>query len=197
MNQYSIAIIGFLGFGILLASLEILSRKFSLSSEWVRRIPHICAALFTIFFSFYLPPILLLSILGTFCFIMFLSRRLKILKHIHGVSRRTIGEELLPLGFMGAYLIANGDSRIFVSSVLLVGIADPVAGVIMEKYKKHLLGILAFALVSFLLLVLFTHVAWWIAIVIALILSIVERISSHGTDNLSIPIAAALLLLYI
>lgn len=197
MNQYFIALLGFLSFGMLLAFLEILSRKFSLSAEWVRRIPHICATLFTLFLNFYLSSLLLLSLLGIFCLIMFLSRKLKILNHIHGVSRRTMGEELLPLGFIGAYVIANGNNAIFVPSLLLVGIADPVTGIVMERYRKHFLGILIFTFVSFSLLILFTQITWWMAIIISLLLAIVERISPYGTDNLSIPIAAALLLHFI
>jgi len=197
MNQYIIALVGFLSFSIFLAVLELTSRKFSLSAEWVRRIPHVCAALFTIFLSFYLSPFILLSLLGIFFLIMLTSRKLKIFKHIHEVSRKTIGEELLPIGFIGAYIIAHGDSRIFVPSLLLVGLADPIAGVIMEKYKKHILGLAAFALTSFLLLILFTQIPLWIVFVIVLIVSLVERISSYGTDNLSIPLTAALLLLFL
>jgi len=197
MNQYIIAVIGFLGFGTLLGSLEIVSRKFSLKSELIRRISHVSAALFTIFFSFYLPAYLLLTILGIFSVIMFMSRLLKVFNHIHAVSRPTIGEELLPLGFIAAYLIANGDSTIFVPSILIVGLADPITGIVMQKYKKHFFGILAFTLVSILLLMLFSQVPFWMTIIIAIIVSLVERISSYGIDNLSIPVAMALLLLYI
>lgn len=197
MNEYIIATIGFLGFGTLLGSLEVLSRKFSLQSELIRRISHISAALFTIFFSFYLPAYLLLTIFGLFAIIMFVSRLLKVFNHIHAVSRPTIGEELLPLGFIAAYLIANGDSTIFVPSILIVGIADPITGIVMQKYKRHSFGIVTFALISILLLMLLTQIPIWIAIIIAIVVSLVERISSYGTDNLSIPVTVALLLLYI
>lgn len=197
MNQYIIAAIGFLGFGTVLGSLEVLSRKFSLPPELLRRISHVSGALFTIFFSFYLPANLLLTMLGTFTIIMFISRLLKVFNHIHAVTRPTIGEELLPLGFIAAYLISSGNSTIFVSSILIVGLADPITGIVMQKYKNHLFGILVFAFVSTLLLLLFSQIPIWIAIMIAIAVSLVERISSYGIDNLSIPITVALLLLYI
>jgi len=197
MNQYIIATIGFLGFGTLLGSLEVLSRKFSLPPELIRRISHISGALFTIFFSFYLSAYLLLAILGIFTIIMFISRLLKVFNHIHAVSRPTIGEELLPIGFIAAYLISNGNSTIFVPSILIVGVADPITGIVMQKYKKHSLGILVFALVSIPLLMLFSQAPIWMSIMIAVVVSLVERISSYGTDNLSIPVSVALLLLYI
>lgn len=197
MSNYIIAAITFVSFGLLLVSLELLTRKFSLSPEWIRRISHVSAALFTVFFSFYLNSALFIGILGIFSIIMFISRLLKIFNHIHGVSRPTIGEELLPLGFIAAYLITNGNSKIFVPSILVVGIADPVTGIVMERYKKHFLGILAFIFTSFLVLVFFSHTPPWIAILIAVIVSLIERISSYGTDNLSIPIAVSLLLVFI
>lgn len=194
MNQYVIAIIGFLSFGIFLVILEILARRYKLSSEWVRRISHIFAALFTIYFSFHLESFFLLTTLAIFSVVMLTSRVLKIFNHIHAVSRTTIGEELLPIGFIAAYLISSGKIEIFVPSILVIGFADPITGIVMQKWGKHSLGILTFVIVTIPILLLFTNASLIATIVITLCVAVIERISPYGTDNLSIPTATALLL---
>lgn len=197
MNQYAIAIIGFLSFGILLVILEILSRKYKLSSEWIRRISHIFAALFTLYFSFHLESFFLLTTIAIFSAVMLTSRILKIFNHIHAVSRTTIGEELLPIGFIAAYLISRGQMGIFVPSILVIGFADPITGIVMQKWGRHSLGILTFVVVTIPIILLFAHVSLIVAFIIALCVAVIERVSPYGTDNLSIPTATALLLSFI
>lgn len=194
MNQYVIAITGFLSFGIFLVTLEILSKKYKLSSEWVRRISHIFAALFTVYFSFHLESLFLLTALVIFSAVMFISRILKIFNHIHGVSRPTIGEELLPIGFIAAYLISRGQMAVFIPTMFVIGLADPITGIVMQKWGKHSLGILTFVVVAIPIILLFAHVSLITTIIIALCIAIIERVSPYGTDNLFIPTAMALLL---
>lgn len=194
MNEYLIFVIGFLGFGGFLGITEVISRRSSLWPELTRRISHTFAAFFTAFFSLHLSAPFLLIGLGIFSIIMFLSRMLKIFSHIHGVSRFTIGEELLPIGFITGYLIAKGESSIFIPAVLVVGIADPLAGLVLSKYKKHIVRILVFAIAAFIVLLTSSNTSISQAISIAVIVSLVERISPYGTDNLSIPVSTALLL---
>lgn len=197
MNQYLIAVIGFLSYGTLLGSLEVLSRRFSLPAEYIRRISHIFAAIFVAFFSLYLSAPFLLFILSIFVLIMSLSRFLKIFNHIHSVARTTIGEELLPLGFIAAYLISNGETAKFIPAVLVVGLADPATGIILQRYKNNILGILAFMVVTIPILLLFSQISPMSIIFISLFIAIIERLSPYGTDNLSIPVLTALLLRYI
>lgn len=194
MNQYVIAITGFLSFGCFLVIIEILSRILKLPSEWIRRVSHVFAALFTIFFGFYLEGIFLLAILGIFSAVMLVSRLLKIFNHIHSVSRLTIGEELLPIGFISAYLISKGQMEVFVPSMLIIGLADPITGIVMQKWRKHYFGILAFTIVTMPIILSFIHISFAASFVIALLIAIIERISPYGTDNFSIPTISALLL---
>lgn len=194
MNQYVIAIIGFLSFGIFLVTLEILSRRYKLSSEWVRRISHIFASLFTIYFSFHLESFFLLTTLAIFSIVMLTSRILKIFNHIHAVSRKTFGEELLPIGFIAAYLISRGQIEIFIPSILVIGFADPITGMVMQKWKKNSLGILTFVVITIPLILLFAHTSLMTTFIIAVCVAIIERVSPYGTDNLSIPTTMALLL---
>lgn len=194
MNQYSLSLIGFFSFAILLIIIEILSRRFKLPAEWIRRVSHLLAALFTVYLSFYLDSSFLLTILAIFSVVIFTSRLLKIFNHIHAVSRPTIGEELLPIGFIAAYLISNGQSTIFIPSILVVGIADPITGIMMQKWKKHFWGIVIFTVVTVVIVLLFTNSTLITASIIAFSVALVERISPYGTDNLSIPAITALLL---
>lgn len=197
MNQYLIAIIGFLGYGMLLGTLEVLSRRFSLPAEYIRRISHVFAAIFVAFFSLYLSAPFLLIILSVFILIMLLSRSLKIFNHIHSVARQTIGEELLPLGFIAAYLISNGETAKFIPTVLIVGLADPITGVVVQKYKNNTFGILAFLIVTITILFLSSQLSPLNIILVSLLVAITERFSPYGSDNLSIPVLTALLLRYI
>lgn len=197
MNQYLIALVGFFSYGILLAILEVLSRRLSLPAEYIRRISHIFAAIFVAFFSLYLSAPFLLTILSIFILIMLLSHSLKIFNHIHSVDRMTIGEELLPLGFIAAYLISNGETAKFIPAVLVVGFADPVTGVILQKYKNNMLGILAFMIITATILLISSQISFISIILISLLVAIVERFSPYGSDNLSIPVFTALLLRYI
>lgn len=194
INEYLIFVIGFIGFAGFLGIIETVSRRLSLKPEFTRRISHTFAAVFTAFFSLHLSATFLLIGLGIFSIIMFLSRILKIFRHIHGVSRFTIGEELLPIGFIIGYIIAKGENSIFIPAVLIVGIADPFAGLVLSKYKNHILRILAFAISAFLILLTFSNISISQAISIAVIVSLVEKISPYGTDNLSIPVSTAFLL---
>lgn len=197
MNQYLIAIIGFLGYGTLLGILEVLSRRFSLPAEYIRRVSHIFAAIFVAFFSLHLSALFLLTILIIFILIMRLSRSLKIFNHIHSVSRRTVGEELLPLGFIAAYLILDGETAKFIPTVLVVGLADPITGVVVQKYKNNAFGILTFLIVTTTILFLSSQLSPLAIILISLLAAITERFSPYGSDNLSIPVLTALLLRYI
>lgn len=197
MNQYLIAILGFLSYGTLLGILEILSRRFSLPSENIRRISHVLAAIFVAFFSLYLSAPFLLFVLSIFILVMILSRFLKIFNHIHAVARRTIGEELLPLGFIAAYLISNGETAKFIPAVLVVGLADPITGVVVQKYKNNVLGVFTFLIVTVVILLLSSKISPLSIILVSLLVAITERLSPYGSDNLSIPVFTALLLRYI
>lgn len=180
-------------FGGLLIVVEGLSRKFSLSPELMRRLSHISAALFTSYFSLYLSAPFLLTTLGIFSIVMFSSKHLKILSHIHAVSRATVGEILLPLGFIASYLIAGGHQNIYIPAFLIVGIADPITGIIMEKYNNQIIGIFIFVFITIFILSFF-NISLIYIVIVALITAFVERVSGYGTDNLTIPIAVALLL---
>jgi len=82
---------------------------------------------------------------------------------------------------------------------LVLTFADTAAGFVSNFYKeqrKMIRGSLVFFLIAFAIL-LATGSSLPEALVFALILTAVERFSPYGTDNLTVPAAAALLLLFL
>lgn len=192
-NEFIILIIGVFSCISVFTCLEFLHRTRKYSSELLRRVAHLASSVVASIFSLFLtPPFFIAALCFFFLFILF-SRRKKVLNHIHRVSRSTIGEELLPLGFITSYLIAGDNQNIYIPAFLIVGLADPMTGIVMEKYKKRIIGLLVFILVSIFIL-LFFKLSLIYVFIIAIVVALVERISGYGTDNLTIPITVALLL---
>lgn len=181
---------------VTLICLEKIYKRGKLSSEILRRAAHAGSTLIVIIFSLFLSPIFFITSLCLFLIIILISRKKGIFKHIHNVSRTTVGEELLPLGFLTSYLIANGQQNIYIPAFLIVGFADPLTGIIMEKYKNHLIGMLVFFIATFLIL-LFFKIPFIIMLYVALLTAFIERISGYGTDNISVPVTISLLLRFI
>lgn len=176
--------------------LEQLHRKRNFSPELLRRGAHVISSLVASIFSLFLSPLFFITALCSFFLFMVVSRRKKVFNHIHKVSRRTIGEELLPLGFITSYLIANGHQNIYIPAFLIVGCVDPLTGIIMEKYKKHIFGIVIFVILTIFIL-LFFKIPLIDILIVAIVTAVVERISGFGTDNLTIPVTVTLLLLLV
>lgn len=193
MNNLSLALVGFFGYGILLVGLELLARRLKLSPEYVRRLSHGFAAIFAAVIGSVLSGPIFLGVVALFIPIMWFSRSRHIFNHIHGVSRPTIGEELLPIGIIAAYLIAGGKAEIFVPAVLVVGLADPLAGIVIQEFKNHIVAFLIFVIVATVLISLFS-VSIVTALLIAVVAAGIERLSPYGSDNLTIPLVVALAL---
>ena len=121
--------------------------------------------------------------------LMFRSRKLKSLSDRQAKS---YGEMLFPAGIgLGALLAPSQD--IFIAAILVLGISDTLAfftGKYIKSPKiifdKTMLGSFTFFLSTFIILALFAP-SIWLAIVIALLATIVELFSSRGLDNLTIP----------
>lgn len=193
MDDFLIALIGLLGYGVILLSLETLTRRLDWTAENMRRISHASAAFFAALLSLYLSAPVFVGIVALFVPIMWFSRSRRLLRHIHEVSRPTIGEELLSIGIVVAYIIAGGETKIFVPAILILGIADPLTGIVMQKFKNHVLGYLVFTIVATVVLMFFS-IPFFTALLIAGLVAAVERASPYGSDNLTIPVAVALAL---
>lgn len=191
MDELHVFLFGVIGYGAVLAALESATRRWKLSSEWTRRIAHVFGALLAILFGAVLSRLSFLLLVAFFLAVMLYSRKHKILQHIHGVRRLTFGEEFFALGVVAAFLIANGDTMIFIYAMLVIGIADPITGIAMDRYGNHAISYLVCSFVVGLIM-LSTGLLWQQVLPVALLVSGVERISPYGSDNLSMPASMAL-----
>ena len=144
-----------------------------------------------------LEPWVFITFVMFFLLMISVSYVRKFFSSIHGVKRRTFGEIFLPLGILAAFLISNGETTTFLVSVLILSISDSVAGFLSDLQfdKKRILGSSSFFLCSLLILFLFLRSQPFSLLILqALLVTLVERISKYGTDNLSIPISTSLLL---
>ena len=195
----------------LCAGVEVLARRAGfLSPELVRKLAHMSSAVFAALLPLVLgfDEIALLGVL--FAGLMAASQQIGIFTAIHGVSRRTFGEVLFPLG-IAALAVACPSPLPFAYGVLVLGLGDGVAALVGERFgkrripllqtRKTLWGTGAFLGVCFALgvaLLAPTGVSplylLGAAAVMAIALTPIELFLTYGFDNLALPPAAGLLL---
>ena len=188
-------------FGLLVCFLvlELSVRRYGVSPEITRRFAHVFAGLFAVVMYLTTPGFIYLSCVVIFGCAVLISYGKNYFTSIHRVRRRTYGELFLPLGLLAAYLIAGGETSVYIPAVLVLTLADPLGGVMSDIRRLHrstVTGSLVFFVVTVIILISMTiHMPLWI-IAISAIVTVVERISKVGSDNLTIPVAVAVLLLF-
>ena len=187
-----------IGFLLFLALIELLKRRFSLSSELTRRVVHVGAGISALLDYLYLPGwlFLVLTLVGGALFAV--SFRFKVITSVHNVVRKTYGELWLTAGIVGAYFISLVKPEVFIPALLIISLADSFAGLMSDLFRKPRklwLGSFVFFLTSLTVLILTGNHPLWQSAVTALTLTLVERFSPRGSDNVAVPIAAAALLL--
>ena len=198
METFLLALGLSVGFLVVVLAIEILKRKRKVSSEITRRLIHIFSGLYTVLDYFLLPAAWFIALITLSLIVMAISQRYGWFSSIHDVKRRTYGEIFLPIGTLLTYAISQGRPEIFIPSIFIMTFADSFAGItsdMLKKERKVFQGSIVFFVVAFLLLVENTHLPTghiWLA---ALVVTLVERFSPLGTDNATVPVATALLLL--
>lgn len=130
---------------------------------------------------------------------------------IDGVGRKSLGEFLFPISVALLFWLARGDRVAYLAPMLILTLADAAAAVIGRRYglcryatpggRKSVEGSMAFAIVAFatthLTLLLLADAgrveSVLIATTVALMLAVVEAMSSGGWDNLLVPAGAFVL----
>jgi phytol kinase len=197
-------------FGVLLAGVELWQRRARLSAEVPRKVVHIGSAVLAAGLAFILDPAEIVVLGLGFALFMLISRRFGLLPSVHGVARSTRGEIFFPLGVAALALVAH-DRAQFVYGVLVLGLADGLAGVIGERYGRRRLSlagseksvegsatffVVAAVIGTAALLAAGSPPATALAVAVlaAGVLTGVELSLRGGLDNLCVPVAAALLL---
>lgn len=187
---------------------EVLYKYFNLPAELSRKFSHISSALIACTFPFLLDSHWWVMAIGfSFLVLLYLSVKFNFLKSINSVERKTFGSELYPIAIYLCFLLNhilvknNGQFQFYFSSILILGISDPLAAIIGGKYPiyrfkkivtgKSIGGSLAFFIATFIISFSFLNLENKIIIclVISVLSTLVELICSKGFDNLFIPLS--------
>lgn len=208
----AVLVVGSLCASILVLA-ETMHRVFAVEPEWTRKLVHVLMGLTAAAFPwFFGDPRSVLVICGVFGAILGGSLLRSGLPSVHGVGRRTGGVLWFGLGVAVVYLAAAGRPELYVISILVLTLADPAAAMVGRRYGTHRLrggrdaktieGSLAFLLVAFgCLFVALSLTAspggtesMVRALCIGALLAGIEAVSPAGSDNLTVPLGALLLL---
>jgi phytol kinase len=218
-NQLFLALVFLVSFISLLVFTELIYKRLEFKGEVTRKFAHFTATLSTVTFPYMFTDHWYVLALAVFFFILlYISKRRTQLKSIHDITRKSAGSYLLPAAVYLTFLISlkMGHRFYFILPVLVLAISDPVAGILglnINKYnhkivfmgyefQKTTLGSSSFFLSSFLISVIalyyhrmiFDVKTFWLALIIALVGTLVELFSWRGLDNLFIPMSVLLLL---
>jgi phytol kinase len=196
-------------FFLLLSFNELWWRKHEVHTELSRKFIHVSVGSFVAFWPYLLSwrQIQILSV--AFLVGVSVSKYLHIFQAIHSIQRPTWGEVFFAIA-VGAVTFITHDRAIYAAALLQMSLADGMAAIVgthygnRQKYlvfgtPKSLLGTLTFFIVSFVVLLGFSHFhhthlsVTWIAGVAAAA-GIIENLAIRGLDNLLVPITVALLL---
>jgi phytol kinase len=218
MNYHVLGLLGLLGFTVayilLLILCEILNRKLKVDVEYTRKLSHVAAVFAALFFF----PIVFknvgyaLALAVLFFVLLAIANVQKWIPSVDGVDRKTGGSYFLAFGLGATYYISVlfENSTAFTLALLIFAISDPLAGIVGAKWIKSktiyggktFAGSLSFllsALIICLLVFYFTYGSPMtaLALMIALSATVTELISTRGTDNFTVPlVVAGMLILY-
>lgn len=205
MNDFLIALGISLIFCASFAGIELIKRKFGISSEIMRRFAHMVSGCVVILEYIYLPSIWVVVLIIGGGLLFYIFSRLNLLTSVNDVERQTYGQYVLSLGYLCTYIVSVSNPRVFIPAILIITFADSLAGLVGTLLKSKIrtwAGSITFFLVALGILIGYGDgltYPWngmlFITPVIALGLTIVERQTPLGFDNLTVPVAAALLLL--
>lgn len=194
---------------LILVFAEYLSRYKGVHSELTRKLVHVLVGSFVAFWPFFLSwrQIQMLSL--AFLLVILLSIWFNIFKSIHAVKRNMAGEVLFAM-VIGILAFLSTSEWVFAASMLFLSVADGMAAIVgllwgdENQYKvfghvKSVAGSLAFFFSAVLICIAYTMfsgttqsvtVLLWLPVVA----TIAENLAVNGTDNLVIPLLAALVL---
>lgn len=197
----------------LFSAVEIYYRRFNPKTEITRKIVHFSSGIIASIFPIIFRSIFSVLILGVvFTVFLAVARRLRLLRSVIEVDRKTLGEIYFPVSIAILFLLARKEPAFYTISILMLAVSDPIGALIGKTYgsvkyyvqseQKSLEGSVMFFLSSFLLihigLLLFTEVSRINSVLVsflaALLVTALELISLEGMDNLFIPMGTFLVL---
>lgn len=193
MNDAVMLTVASVSLAAVFGGLELAVRRASAGSEATRRVAHVAACAYSVWIHSFLSTGQFIAVAGSFVALMTGSKLLHVLRSIHGTRRRTWGEVYMPLGLLAGAAIAGDNARAFVAAAVILGVADVAAGLVGDargSESKTWWGTAAFAFVAIVVLIALGR-GLLRSVVLGVALALVERVSPWGTDNVTIPVAAA------
>ena len=210
MTELLPAILLALGYLLLFAGAEALHRLAGAPVEWSRKFMHVAGGGLSLLLPvLFTTPYMVLVLAFAFGVLLWGTRRLGLLQSVHAVSRPSQGSVLFPIPIFICFLLMYGRSvpALFYVPVLILTVADPLAFAVGTRWPWHPYrigastktwsGTLAFAFAAFLLSVGYlsqTHslpMALGISLILCVVTAFAEAVSDYGFDNLTVPLAAA------
>jgi phytol kinase len=181
--------------------------------EWTRKLVHFGAGAIVAVFPWVIRSHwTVLALALSFAGIVVATRRLGWLRSVHGVERRSEGGVYYPVAIYLLFLLAGDQPVFYLVSLLVLMVSDSLAALLGSEYgrriyavegdRRSLEGSAVFLLTTFLAvhlpLLLLTDLGRGatvlIAAQVALTVTILEGISTGGSDNLVVPLATYFLL---
>jgi len=205
----------FLLFASAIITVEVLTRKDSLKAETSRKLVHVSGGFGALLFPFFIESWHTVAALTSFFIVtLYVGERKNILTCLTNVGRKSIGAIIFPVAILLLFIVANGNTALYVSSLLVLTLADTGAALVGTNYGKiryhtgkeemksvegsvtfWMIGFLAVHIPLLLLSDIPRETTVLVGILMATLLSYIEAISVRGTDNLFVPIATGYLLL--
>ena len=219
-NTIVIAFFYLIGIAILLIFNELNYRRLKIKGEFTRKFAHFTATLATIPFPYIFSSHWYVLLLASIFFVILLvTQHGRQLKSIHDIERKSVGSYLLPLSIYITFLISNllQNKFLYILPMLILAVCDPMAAILGMNTKKNngkiklfgiktektIIGTAAFFITSFIIsiIALYFHRAafdlktFWLGLAVAGTGTLAELTGWRGSDNLSIPLSVALVLI--
>jgi phytol kinase len=216
-NYHILGLLGLLGFTVayilLLIFCEIINRKLKVDVEYTRKLSHVASVFAAlIFFPIVFKNVgyaLALSVL--FFVLLVIAKVKKWIPSVDDVERKTGGSYFLAFGLGATYFVSVlfESSTAFTLALLIFAISDPLAGIVGAKWIKSTIvyegktiaGSLAFLFSALFICLLVFHSVYGnplmaLSLMIALTATVVELVSIRGTDNFTVPLVVAGLVIF-
>lgn len=221
-NTVVLSAIYFVAIILLLTFNELNYRRLKIRGEFTRKFAHFAATIAVIPFPYIFSSHWYVAVLAFIFFVVLaVTQYSKQLKSIHDIDRKSMGSYLLPLSIYLTFLLANmmDNKFLFILPMLILGICDPMAAIVGVGFQKNnhrirlfgidtgksLFGSSAFFFTAFIVSLIalyfnrgsFQVETFGIALLVAAAGTVAEILSWRGSDNLSIPLGVAAVLLWV
>jgi len=188
-------------FALIIVVNELLDKHTEWPREFHRKFGHILSGIAIVCSTYFLNQSEM--VLFGICLILgAIGTRFLKFNSIHEIARKSFGTTLFPIAVIVMTVIwFNSNPELVRYGVLILTVPDALAAIIGSQYGKQIpgfnksfLGSAVFFIATVLVTLLFTQV-WWVIILTALVLTIIEFLSQWGIDNFLLPLTGGYLLL--